>query len=141
MSTWFATLMAWWGTLVGQADVDVECLVLGGLDVARAHAYAVDDPRLLDQVYSDDELRSADERVMRAYRARGLVLGGVGTERLSCRVARRDDGRVQLDVVDRLGGAWVDQGGRRTSLPTDEPSRRTIVLASTPEGWRVASVA
>ena len=138
MDTWFVALLSWLGTLVGQADVDAECLALGGLDVARAHAFATGDADLLERVYASDELRAADERVLAAYAARGLALGGMGTERLSCRVVDRDDLTVELDVVDRLGATWVVQDGRRTTLPADEPTRRTVVLQRTLRGWQVA---
>lgn len=139
MTSWFVAVLAWIGTLVGQADLDVECLALGGLDVARAHAFATGDPTSLERVYADEELRAVDERVLDSYVDRGLALHGVGTERLSCRVLRREGRRVQLDVVDRLGVTSVEQDGRRVALPADEPSRRTVVLERTRRGWQVAA--
>lgn len=139
MDSWFVAVLAWIGTLVGQADVDAECLALGGLDVARAHAFASGDAALLERVYVDDALRAADARVLASYTGRGLTLRGVGTERLSCRVVARDATRVELDVVDRLGETWVVRSGTRVALPVDEPTRRTVVLEHTPRGWQVAA--
>ena len=46
--------------------------------------------------------------------------------------------RVRLDVVDQLGPARVawDDGGS-TDLPRDQPTRRTVTLVSTADGWRI----
>ena len=139
MTSWFVALLSWIGTLAGQADLDAECLALGGLDVARAHAFATGEAALLERVYVDEGLRTADERVLASYAERGLTLGGVGTERLSCRVVEREGRRVELDVVDRLGTTWVEHDGRRFALPADEPTRRTVVLEQTLRGWQLAA--
>ncbi len=133
----FRLLAAW----LGGADSDPECLVLGGLDVARAHAFVADDEAGLRSVYVDDRAARFDVDVLRSYRERGLRLEGMAMVRESCRATGRSAGRVTLDVVDRLGPTRViTTDGQVHDLPRDRPTRRTVVLERTDDGWRVASV-
>lgn len=144
MTSWLAVLVAWLGTFAGPADADPACLLLGGLDARRAVAFVLDEPDLLEGVYADDDLRAQDAEVLGGYRSRGLRLRGMVQERTGCEVRERDDDRVVLDVVDRLGPTRVEAEGVVGRLPRDEPSRRTVTIVSTPTGWterawRVAS--
>lgn len=127
--------------LLGGADEDSECLVLGGLDVVRTEAFVSGEGARLRDVYVDERATRADTAVLRSYRERGLRLEGLLILRESCRVTDRSSHRLVLDVVDRLGPsrAHTDGGGTR-ELPLDRPTRRTVVLDQTRDGWRVAAV-
>ena len=127
--------------MIGGADSDPECLVLGGLDATRTRAFLVADPELLRDVYVNAAVASTDVDVLREYRERGLRLEGMHMVREWCRVTDRSRRRLSLDVVDRLGPTSVRTAdGHRTDLPRDRPTRRTVVLERTGQAWRVASV-
>jgi len=133
----FWLLAAW----LGGADDDPECLVLGGLDAARAQAFVSGDTEGLRDVYVDAHAARADVEVLHSYDERGLRLDGLLLVRESCRVSDRSERRLTLDVVDRLGPTTVQAAdGHRRDLPLDRPTRRTVVLTRTEDGWRVAAV-
>lgn len=128
--------------IVGGADDDPECLLLGGLDAARTRAFVTGDEARLRDVYAGERAAGTDAGVLRSYRERGLRLEGMGLQRESCQVTRRSRGRVTLDVVDHLGPTRVrTAGGHRRDLPRDRPTRHTVELVRTDDGWRVAGVA
>ncbi len=126
---------------LGGADEDPECLVLGGLDVVRTEAFVSGEWARLRDVYVDERAAHADVEVLQSYRERGLRLEGLRLVRESCRVTDQTSRRLVLDVVDRLGPSRVhtDAGGPR-ELPRDRPTRRTVLLDRTQDGWRVAAV-
>ena len=131
-------LVAAW---LGGADHDAECLLLGGLDAARAQAFTTGDRERLSEVYVDEHAARPDVEVLESYRERGLRLDGMLLVRESCRVLDRSKRKLTFDVVDRLGRTTVRTAdGHRRGLPRDRPTRRTIVLAHTAAGWRVAAV-
>jgi len=133
----FWLLAAW----LGGADDDVECLVLGGLDVVRTEAFITGEVARRRDVYVDERAAHADAVVLRSYRDRGLRLDGMVLVRESCRVTDRSPRRVRLDVVDHLGPTWVQAAdGRRRDLPRDRPTRRIVVLERVGDVWRVAAV-
>ncbi|MFZ0142009.1 MAG: hypothetical protein WAL70_13085 [Aeromicrobium sp.] len=126
--------------LGGSGDAP-ECLLLGGLDAARAKAFVADDEERLGDVYSDERAARADIEVLRSYRERGLRLEGMLLVRNSCRVTARSRWSVTLDVVDRLGPTSVrTKDERRQDLPRDQPTRRFVELVRVGDGWRVAAV-
>ena len=132
----FWLLAAW----LGAAD-DVDCLVLGGLDLVRTEAFVTGEVDRLSDVYVDERAARADADVLRSYRERGLRLEGMVLVRDSCRVKDRSRHRVTLDVVDHLRPTWVQTAeGRRRELPRDRPTRRTVVLERVGDVWRVAAV-
>jgi hypothetical protein len=138
--------MDWLGLLVAALQslvppVDDGCTArLAGLDRARAEAFAQADAGLLDAVYvRGSPAARADAAVIRAYAGRDVRVEGAVLEVLSCRVVRSTPDAAELDVVDRLGAAravWAD--GRTRDLPNDLPTRRTVSLVRTADGWRVA---
>ena len=133
----FWLLAAW----LGGADDDPECLVLGGLDSARAQAFVSGDAQRLREVYADDHAAGADVEVLHSYDKRGLRLDGMQLVRESCHVSDRSERRLTLDVVDRLGPTTARTAdGHRRVLPRDRPTRRSVVLTQTEDGWRVAAV-
>jgi hypothetical protein len=127
--------------LLGDADRDAACLVLGGLDQSRAAAFATADPGRLTSVYATRHAAEADTAAVTSYRQRGVRVVGAVMHRRSCGVVSRSAGRVELDVVDRLGPAVaVRRSGLASPLPRDLPTRHQIVLVRTPAGWRIAAV-
>lgn len=134
-------LLWWMAMVIGGADGGPPCLVLGGLDLARTQAFVTDDDAGLRDAYVDDLAARADLAVLRSYRERGLRLEGMLLVRESCRVAARSPRHLTLDVVDRLGPTRVRTAdGHERDLPRDRPTRRSVVLERTDDGWRVASV-
>ena len=83
----------------------------------------------------------ADLRLLRRYRARGLRVTGMRTQVLALHVLEQRPHRRRVEVSDRLAGAVVVGGGRRTTLPRDAASTRVVTLVQAPGGrWRVAAV-
>ncbi len=115
--------------------------LLGGLDHIRAEAFATSDQALLDHVYAPrSTARTADAAVIRAYERRGAHVTGADLIVMSCQVDDVAASRVRLAVIDRLAPArvvWAD--GTSRALPRDLPTRRTVTLVHTSEGWRIAS--
>lgn len=136
---WFSMFVSAVASLVSPDRV---CCVglLGDLDDVRAEAFATADPRLLDRVYAPDSAaRDADAATIRAYEQRGAHVTGAELVVLSCRVKNASAERIRLDVVDRLGSArvvWAD--GMSRALPRDLPTKRTVTLVRTADGWRIA---
>jgi hypothetical protein len=127
--------------VIGGADADAECLLLGGLDIARTEAFVTGEVARLRDVYADERAAKADADVLRAYRERGLRLEGMVLVREWCRVTDRSPARITFEVVDRLGPTSVRaDDGRRRDLPRDRPTRRTVVLERDGEVWRIAAV-
>lgn len=136
-----AAILAVLSGLIGDADRDVACLMLGGLDSVRAAAFAAGDDVRLARVYASDDVAGPDTRLVRGYRRRGLTVDGAVLHRDRCDVASKDARRIELDVTDRLGAAevvWPD--GRRRELPRDLPTRHVVQLTRTPHGWRISGV-
>lgn len=125
--------------LLGDADRHVACLVLGGLDQARAAAFATGDPARLDDAYASAEVSAQDRDLVLSYRKRGVRLVGAVMHRESCAAVRATADRVELEVVDRLGPA-VALGREIRPLPRDAPSRHRITLVATARGWRIGAV-
>jgi len=137
--------MDWWWTVLaltahlGPGEDDRWARVLTGLDLQRAVALCDADVSALREVYVSDAAAADDADLIDAYRARGGRLEGAVLRIERVDVRRASDLEVELDVVDRLGPArvrWDD--GSATALPTDEPTRRFVVLRWTDDGWRIS---
>ncbi len=139
MTSWFAALAATCATLLGPGDADPQCLLLGRLDAVRTQALVTGEVARLSEVYASETLRDGDRTLLDDYAARGLRLEGAAQLRLSCAVVDVEPDRVVLDVVDRLGPTRVVGVAGSQALPKDAPTRRTVVLVLTDDGWRVGS--
>lgn len=135
--------MTWWWVLALSLQVQAPDACegrLATLDRHRAAAFATADAARLDRVYVDDSpVRQRDAEMIEQYRARGGVVIGALQQVSTCTVMEQTTTTVRLDVVDRLGPAhvrWDD--GTRTALPTDQPTRRVLVLSLTDAGWRIS---
>lgn len=115
---------------------------LAGLDTIRSQAFAAADPRLLDRVYvTGSEAGRTDAAAITSYARRDGRVVGAQLRVLSCRVVRASAEQARLDVVDVLTPArvvWSD--GSTTALPLDQPTRRTITVRRTSDGWRIGAV-
>jgi hypothetical protein len=138
--------MDWWWVLLAltrslmPSDDDRWVMTLGRLDAVRAEAFATGDPPLLDEVYvKGSRIQRVDAAAIRDYARRDARVVGAELHLLSCRRLSSTDGRVRLDVVDRLGAARVEwEDGTTRRLPRDLPTRRVVTLVRTSEGWRIA---
>lgn len=122
------------------APEDVWATRLAALDQARETAFASADPARLAAVYvAGSRGLRADAAAIEAYAARGGRVVGAELRVLSCRVVRASDDRAQLEIIDQLARAhvlWDD--GSSTWLPHDRPSRRSLTVVRTGDGWRIS---
>ena len=115
--------------------------VLHGWDDARSRAWATGDVAALRRLYvAGSAAGRADVRLLRRYLARGLVVRDMGVQVFAVRVLRHQPDRIRLVVTDRLTGGVAVRDGRRTRLPQDRPTTRTIALRRVAGDWRVQSV-
>lgn len=136
LAAWISVL----ATLFGPA-ADPECYALGGLDIRRAQALADVSMTELRGVYATDAAASRDLAIVQRYAARGFRVVGATMVRDACRVVQRTDGRVALEVTERLAPAWVvSESGEARRLPRDHSTRRQVVLTGTDGRWQIASV-
>jgi hypothetical protein len=126
-----------------RADLAEALGVLRGWDTRRARAWAGEDVAALRALYLPGAgAGRADVRLLRAYRARGLVVRRLETQVLAAWVLHRDSRSLRLRVVDRVAGGELRArtGGRDSPLASTVPAARTVVFRRTPNGWRVARV-
>lgn len=116
--------------------------VLRAWDEQRAAAYAEGSVRQLRQLYvAGSTAGRSDVRVLRGYRARGLVVEGMRTQVLALRVLVQRPGRLRVEVTDRLVGAVAVGSDVRVRLPRDGSDARTVSLLRGGDGaWRVVTV-
>jgi hypothetical protein len=118
----------------------VALLVLRDWDERRADAYAAGSTDRLRDLYVPGA-GTADLRMLRDYRSRGLRVVGMRTQLLSVAVLERHPARWTVRVTDRLDGAVAVHGDQRTPLPHDTSSIHLLTLVRSAAGrWRVAGV-
>jgi hypothetical protein len=115
--------------------------VLGSWDRSRAAAYSSGDVAALRRLY----VRGApagrnDVRVLREYVARGLVVRDLALQRSEVEVLAASDGRLRVELVERLAGAAVVATDGEVALPADRPERRVVTLVRGERRWQVAAV-
>ena len=120
----------------------VEALaVLHSWDGHRAGAWARADPDALRALYvSGSAAGRADLRLLRAYRARGLVVRRLVTQVFAVRVLRRTGSVLRLRVFDRVAGGEVLEHGTVVPLRSSPPVTRTITFRLDSGTWRVSEV-
>jgi hypothetical protein len=125
----------------------VEALeVLRAWDSDRALAWAQADPGALRALYvRGSGAGRADVRLLRAYRARGLVVRQLVTQVFAVRVLRRNDTSIRLRVFDRVaGGEVLEHGdpeeGNAVPLRSSRPVTRTITFRLDGATWRVREI-
>lgn len=115
--------------------------VLHDWDAQRASAWALGDEPALARLYVPGSAAGRRDRaLLRAYRARGLVVRGMRRQVLSVRVVGSDRDRWVLEVTDRLVGAVAVGPGVRVRLPQGAARSRRIVFERSAGLWQVASV-
>ena len=78
--------------------------------------------------------------MLRAWRARGLVVADLTTQLLAVEVVARSSDRLRLRVTDRIVRAQAADAiepGSQLSLPRDQPSTYVIAMVRTRDGWLV----
>jgi hypothetical protein len=115
--------------------------LLRAWDAQRAKAWAEGDPSLLRPLYTPGSRAGRHDRAMlRAWRARGLVVQDLHTQLLTVRELSRSATTWSLLVTDRLAGGVAVGLGVRRPLPRDEATTRTVRLRLLYGRWRVAAV-
>ncbi|HSE10392.1 MAG TPA: hypothetical protein VLB29_17145 [Nocardioidaceae bacterium] len=117
--------------------------ILRTWDGARSRAFAAGDVHALRRLYVDGSAAgTADERLLWAYRVRGLRVEGMRMQLIAVDVLHHDGRRLRVRVTDRLTGAVAVGPRTRLRLPADRASTRVVELRRTghDEPWRVASV-
>jgi hypothetical protein len=115
--------------------------VLEEWDRRRAAAYSSGDVVALRRLY----VRGAstgrnDVRVLREYLERGLVVRDLELQRSEVEVLASSDGRLRVELLERLAGATVVAADGEVALPVDRPERRVVTLVRGERRWQVAAV-
>ena len=117
--------------------------ILRDWDQRRAQAYARADLAALRRLYvAGSSAGTADVRLLRDYRRRGLRVTGLRTQLLAVDVLARGAGRLRVEVTDRVHGGVVVGRRSRVPLPRDAATTRVVSLRRSSPGpaWRVAAV-
>jgi hypothetical protein len=116
--------------------------VLRRWDERRARAYAAGDLAALGRLYvPHSRAGTADARLLRGYRRRGLRVVGMRMQVLAVDVRRHTRAVVRIRVTDRLADAVAVGHRRRVKLPEDRASAHVVMLRrSSGHGWRMVSV-
>lgn len=120
----------------------VEALeVLHDWDRRRAGAWASSDEQAMRSLYlAGSSAARKDVRLLRSYRARGLVVRRIVTQVFGVRLLHRQPGRLTMRVLDRVAGGLVDDGDRELALPSSRPAVRRIEFRRIGGTWKVATV-
>jgi hypothetical protein len=78
--------------------------------------------------------------MLRAYRARGLVVRRLVTQVFAVRVQHSDGTSLQVRVFDRVAGGEVLDRGHTKPLRSSPPATRTITFRRDAGTWQVAEV-
>lgn len=116
--------------------------VLEGFDAIRSQAFESGRSDLLKSVYPEGSmLLQRDKALLASYLGRGVDIQKMRMQLIDTRVTSARPRRVTMDVTDQLVGARIAlPDGTVRDLPHDRPTRRTIALSLTPQGWRISAV-
>jgi len=115
--------------------------VLHEWDADRARAWAQADPDALRALYvRGSGAGRADVQLLRAYRARGLVVRRLVTQVFAVRVLRTTYASLRLRVFDRVAGGEVLEHGMVTLLRSSRAVTRTITFRRDSATWRVCEI-
>jgi len=110
-------------------------------DHRRSRAWTDGDAAALADLYTRTSRTGRNDRAMlAAYAARGLRVTGLRTQVLEASLQSWAEGRVRLEVTDRVVGVHAVGPGGRTPLPQDRPSTRVISLRRVSGAWLVDEV-
>jgi hypothetical protein len=116
-------------------------LTLRAWDAQRASAYASGSVADLRSLYvRGSAAGEADQRLLKAYVARGLVVDGMRMQVLALDVVRATPSVLRVRVTDRLVGAEARGPTGVLPLPRDSPSTRVVTLRAVAGRWLVESV-
>ena len=115
--------------------------VLHDWDRHRARAWARTDSDALRALYVHGSGAGlADVQLLRAYRARGLVVRRLETQVFAVSVLRTANASLRLRVFDRVAGGEVLERGKVTPLRSSRPVTRTITFRLDSGTWRVSEI-
>jgi hypothetical protein len=125
----------------GTSELVAALEVLHEWDVRRARAWSRGDLDALGALYvRGSGARRADVRMLRAYRAQGLVVRRLVTQVFSVLVLHSDGTALRVRVFDRVAGGEVLDHGDVEPLRSSPPVTRTITFRRDAGDWRVAEV-
>ena len=116
--------------------------VLDGFDRVRSLALEQGRVDLLETVYpAGSPLLARDKELLASYVRRGVDIERMRMTLVEADVVAETPGHVTMRVIDQLTQARIRlSDGSARDLPRDQPTRRTIELTLTPEGWRISAV-
>lgn len=116
--------------------------VLDGFDLIRSRAFEEGRADDLELVYPRGSLLlERDKALLASYVIRGVDIERMRMRLIDARVLSVKPRRVTMRVTDQLIQAWIRlSDGTVRDLPRDQPTRRTIELTLTPQGWRISAV-
>ena len=116
--------------------------VLGGLDAIRSHAFEEGRSDDLAFVYPKGSLLlQRDKALLASYERRGVDIERMRMRLIDSHVVSVSSRRVTMRVTDQLVEARIGlSDGTVRNLPHDQPTRRTIELTLTWQGWRISAV-
>ncbi len=113
--------------------------VLHTWDARRAAAWARQDDRALKALYvPGSSVGRVDERLLRAYADRGLVVRRIRTQVLAVEVLDLRRGTLLLRVRDRVAGGALVRDGRVRPLQPTRPVTRRLQFRLRVGQWRLA---
>ncbi len=141
MDPWGITAIGYLLSMLGASSGGSPCLDLAVLDLQRSVAVASASPEAVIDLWADEISAAGDVVMLDLWQTRSFRLESAMLVIGSCTVVSQEEGRVVLDVVDRLGPtAAIDADGQRMMLPLDDWSGRTVVLREVDGQWRYESV-
>ena len=116
--------------------------VLEGLDAIRSQAF--EEGRSDDLAFVHPEgslLLQRDKALLASYVRRGVDIERMRMRLIDSHVTSVSSRRVTMSVTDQLVEARIGlSDGTVRDLPRDQPTRRTIELTLTGQGWRISAV-
>ncbi|WP_344112553.1 protein kinase domain-containing protein [Kribbella alba] len=117
---------------------------LQALDVQRSRTFSTLNVAGLDAIYVPGSAPwKSDKALLTSYRDQQVRIEGLSIQIQSLAVEESSPNTAVLRVVDRLISATaIDKSGRRTPLPSGQPTRRRITLKTTPPStaWRITEI-
>jgi hypothetical protein len=117
---------------------------LQALDVQRSRTFSTLNVAGLDAIYVPGSAPwKSDKSLLTSYRDQQVRMEGLSIQIQSLAVEESSPNTAVLRVVDRLISATaVDKSGRRTPLPSGQPTHRRITLKTTPPSttWRITEI-
>lgn len=122
-----------------RADLVRALAVVRDWDVDRAQVWRTQDTARLRLLYVPGSAAGhRDVRLLRRYRARGVVVRRLVTQVFAVTLLRSARSRVRVRILDRVAGGVVSHRGRSRALRSTVPTARVVEFRRSRGEWRVA---